>query len=108
MLSIVQQPVMVRKMVVMVVLPVAKEEGTPVVRPDGKRWVWLALPLFPRHPFPLNLLLLLLHYCCCCYCCFCIQMCAFSIVRVTMEWIVPLFLLCPLPVHNPDSKQKET
>ena len=53
--------VMVTKMVAMVlVLPVAKEEGTPVVRPDGRRWVWSALPVFPRHCLPLNLALLLL------------------------------------------------
>ena len=63
---------MVTKMVALV-LPVAKEEGTPVARPDGRRWVCPAhLPhvsyvpnvpqyvpahenVFPRFCLPLNL-----------------------------------------------------
>ena len=44
--------VMVTKMVVMVVLPVAKEEGTPVVRPDGSRWVCPPFPSFLDIPCP--------------------------------------------------------
>ena len=55
-----QQPMVTKMAGMVVVLPVAKEEGTPAVRPDGSRWVWSALPVFPRHCLPLNLLLLLL------------------------------------------------
>ena len=70
---------MVTKMVALV-LPVAKEEGTPVARPDGRRWVCPAhlphvsyVPNVPQCARPWKrlsqILLALKSLCCLCWCC---------------------------------------
>ena len=67
-------------MVTKMVLPVAKEEGTPVARPDGRRWVCPAhlphvsqVPNVPQCACPWKhlsqILLALKSLCCLCWCC---------------------------------------
>ena len=41
---------MMKTKMVLVMLPVAREEGTPVVRPDGTSGVWPLLP-YPNPSF---------------------------------------------------------